>query len=92
VRNRVPIKNELVVQLIRSNGMRRSTLTSQDDVLLSPGMHFGAVGAVKLVRFDFLVRPKLFLDRLTGGREFGGGRASNENSFCHGRRNFGRED
>jgi hypothetical protein len=84
VRKRVPIRNELVVQLIRSKGIRRNTSASQDDVLFRPAMDFGAVGAGELVGLQFFIGPKLFFNYLAGRGEFGGGGTPDENSFCHG--------
>ena len=84
MRNRVPIRNELVVQLIRSKGIRRNTSAGQDDVLLGPVMDFGAMGTGELVGFYFFIGPKLFFNYLAGWGEFSGGGTPDENSFCHG--------
>src|SRR5438270_10183842 len=63
-------------------------LPSQDDVFLRPGMHLVAVRARQFVRLYFFIRPKFFFHHLAGGSQFSGGRAPDENSFCHGRRSF----
>jgi hypothetical protein len=47
-------------------------------------MNLGAMGAGHFVGLDFFVCPELFLDHLAGRGELRGGRATDENSFCHG--------
>ena len=62
VRTNVPIKNELVVQLMRSVGMRKikgrnfrkdagSLISAENDVLLCPGMNAAAMRAGDLLCF-----------------------------------------
>ena len=76
VRINVPIRNELVVQLMRSAGMRKinggnwgrisaSLISAENDVLLCPGMNVAAMGARKLLRFHFGCLPVLFFDCLS---------------------------
>ena len=76
VRTNVPIKNELVVQLMRLAGIRKikgvslgkivgSLISAENDVLLCPGMNAAAMGAGKLLRFHFGCLPVLFFDCLS---------------------------
>src|SRR5437899_9389202 len=73
VRTNVPIKNELVVQLMRSVGMRKinggnwcrisaSLISAENDVLLCPGMNTAAMGTGELLCFHFGCLPTLFFD------------------------------
>ena len=50
----------------------------QDDVFFCPGVDLPAMGTGEFWRFDFCCGPEPFFDGLTGGSEFGGGRAPNE--------------
>lgn len=56
-------------------------LARENDVFFVPGMDLIAMRAVKLLVLDLRISPELFLDRLTGGGELGGGRASHEKTF-----------
>src|SRR5256886_8762448 len=74
VRTNVPIRNELVVQLMRSVGIRKikrenswegivgSLISAENDILFCPGMHAAAVRTGKLLRFQFHCWPGFFFD------------------------------
>jgi hypothetical protein len=77
VSTNVPMRNELVVQLMRSVGMRKITLEicgrsviqrstgdcpAKDHVVLRPGMNLTAVHTGKLLRFHCRRLPLLFFD------------------------------
>ena len=73
VRTNVPIRNELVVQLMRSVGIRKikganlgritgSLISAENDVLLCPGMNTAAMSAGELLCFYFGCLPTLFFD------------------------------
>ena len=69
----MPIRNELVVQLMRLTGIRKikdanlgritsSLISAENDVLLCPGMNAAAMGAGELLCFHFGGEPTLFFD------------------------------
>src|SRR5438094_5570570 len=77
VRTNVPIRNELVVQLMRLTGIRKikganlgritgSLISAENDVLLFPGMNAAAMGAGELLCFHFGCQPTLFFDCASG--------------------------
>src|ERR1700746_3993164 len=82
VRRNVPIKNELVVQLMRLIGMRkikvrefcggspaRSRRPSKNNVFLFPGVHAAAVRTGKPLYFQFRCWPAFFVDCSAGIRQ-----------------------
>src|SRR5438046_8037807 len=92
VRTNVPIRNELVVQLMRSVGMRKingrnwgrisaSLISAENDVLLCPGMNAAAMGAGKLLRFHFGCLPVLFFDCLSRIGQLRRGRTAYEQAL-----------
>ena len=95
VKTRVPIKNALVVQLMRSVGIRKITgknivgqfqnqlskRSSQHNVCLGPAMDRTAVRAGKFLSLHFCFRPAFLFNRATGISEFRGGRTTHEQAF-----------
>src|ERR1700736_5621150 len=83
VRKNVPIRNELVIQLIRSVGIRKikerkiwGTLAgsrnrpAENNVLLCPVMNAAAMRAGELLRFYFGRLPAVFVNRAAGVGQF----------------------
>src|SRR6266513_5324590 len=77
VRTNVPIKNELVIQLMRLTGIRKikaailgrltgSLIPAENNVLLFPGMYAAAVFAGELLFFEFGCCPAFFFDFSSG--------------------------
>src|SRR3954471_7594984 len=77
VSTNVPMRNELVVQLIRSIGIREITwkisgrrviqvltgdCAAKNHVILGPGMNLAAVRTGELLRFNCGCLPELFFD------------------------------
>ena len=94
VRTNVPIKNELVVQLTRSIGMRkinarefrggspaRSRGPSKNNVFLFPRVHAAAVRTGKLLRFQFHCWPAFFFDCLAGIGQLRRRRTAHQQAF-----------
>jgi hypothetical protein len=97
VKMKVPINNALLVQLIRSIGMRKvtgvnnvdqfsnqtqsSNRSSKHNVCLSPAMDSTTVGAGKFLLLHFCRRPKFLFNRATGISEFRGRGTTHEQAF-----------
>jgi len=77
-RTKVPIRNELVSQLTRWNGIRENMTrcyylqsARQNNVFFRPVMNLLAMRAGELRRFHFGSGPELFVDGLAGHRQLG---------------------
>jgi hypothetical protein len=95
VKTKVPIKNALVVQLMRSVGIRKITAknivdqvqnqlsdrSSEDNVCLGPAMDRATVLAGKFLSHHFCVRPEFLFNRAAGISEFRSGRTTHEQAF-----------
>ena len=95
VKTRVPIKNALVVQLMRSVGIRKITAknivgqvpnqlsnwSSQHNVCLGPAMDSPTVCAGKFLSHYFCGRPTFLFNRATSISEFRSGRTTHEQAF-----------
>ena len=93
-RNSVPIRNELVVQLMRSAGTRKingaksneespihSRRASKNNVRFRPGMNAAAVRTGKLLCFQFDCLPAFFFDCFTGIGQLGRRRTAHEQAL-----------
>ena len=94
VRTNVPIKNELVVQLMRLIGMRKikapefrrgflalSRGASKNNVFLFPRVHSAAVCTGKLLRFQFHCWPAFFFDCLASIGQLRRRRTAHQQAF-----------
>ena len=77
---KVPIRNELVVQLIRLKGIRENINYSagEEDVLFRPRVNTVTMRTGKASAFLWGPIPQSFVNRFTDGRELGGGGTTNE--------------
>src|ERR1051325_2256232 len=90
VSNAVPIRNELVNQLMRCRGagstlkveyFAERRLTRKYDVFFCPVMNLPAMRASQARTIELGAFPGRFLNGPAGGGEFAGGRAAHQNAF-----------